>query len=136
MDSGPFRCLLKSSRRAGGTVTVSPLLIFFFLLEPAHLLGGTGTLLERAGESACARVRFVDPGPSDLYGNITTFGERGLLEARSERAINTRVIWRKKGASFNLTERFTLTLWRFCRIMRGADRSRMAADVLVEAWPV
>ena len=46
--------------------------------------GGTGTRSEVAGESAAARVRFVDPGPSDLYGNITPFGESGLLEARSE----------------------------------------------------
>ena len=40
------------------------------------------------GESAGARARFVDPGPSDLYGNKTTFGESGLLEAQSERAFN------------------------------------------------
>ena len=49
---------------------------------------GSGTLSEGAGESAGAHVRFVDPSPSDLYGNIATFGESGLLEARSERAYN------------------------------------------------
>ena len=46
--------------------------------------GGRGTLWEGAGESAGAGVRFH----SDLYGNITTFGESGLLEAWSERALN------------------------------------------------
>ena len=50
--------------------------------------GGTGTLSERAGESSGTRVRFVDPGPSDLYGNITTFGETRLLEAWREWALN------------------------------------------------
>ena len=42
----------------------------------------------RFTESAGARIRFVDPSPSVLYSNITTFGESGLFEARSERAIN------------------------------------------------
>ena len=41
--------------------------------------GGSGTLSVGAGESAGARVRFVDPAHSDLYGNITTFGESRLL---------------------------------------------------------
>ena len=45
----------------------------------------TGTLSEGPGESAGACVRFVDP---DLYGNIMTFGEAGLLKARTDRAIN------------------------------------------------
>ena len=75
----------------------------------------------------------MDPGPSDLYGNKTTFGESGLLEARSEWAINACVIWRKRGRVSNLTERFTLTLWRFCRKTKGADMSEKAAGVLVEA---
>ena len=50
--------------------------------------GGSETLSEGAGESAGARVRFVEPAHSDLYGNITTLGESRLLEARSERAFN------------------------------------------------
>ena len=29
-----------------------------------------------SSESMSARVRFVDPAPSDLYGNITIFGMR------------------------------------------------------------
>ena len=52
------------------------------LIDPVPLkFGGTGTLLEGLGESGGTRVRFVDPGPSDLYGNMITFGESRLLEA-------------------------------------------------------
>ena len=49
---------------------------------------GSGTLLKGAGVSAGPRVRFVEPAHSDLHGNITTFRESRLLEARSERAFN------------------------------------------------
>ena len=52
--------------------------------------GGTGTLSEGAGASVGACIRFVNPGPSDLYGNIpvTTFRKAGFLEAWRGRAIN------------------------------------------------
>ena len=51
---------------------------------------GTRTISEGAGASVGACIRFVNPGPSDLYGNIpvTTFRKAGFLEARRGRAIN------------------------------------------------
>ena len=61
---------------------------------------GTGTLSEGAGESADPRVRFVEPAHSDLYGNITTFGESGIPEARSAPAFFACVIVTRYLASF------------------------------------
>ena len=55
---------------------------------PLIQFGGTETLSEGPSESAGAHVRFVDSGPSGLYGNIMTFGETGFLGARRGRAIN------------------------------------------------